>query len=79
MEPEWIYFEIHEGFKQAVIWNGQWKGIKTPGKPIEVFDVKTDIQERKNLAKKRPDLVQSLEEAMIRLRTPSEIWPAPWE
>jgi arylsulfatase A-like enzyme len=53
-----FYWELHEGASlQAVRW-GDWKAVRNgPSKPIELYDLKTDAAESKNLATENPDLV----------------------
>ena len=71
-----FYWEFHEsGFHQAVR-TGQWKGIrKGPAAPVELYDLKTDLSEKNNLATQRPDLVKRIEELMRTSRTDSEEFP----
>jgi len=55
---EYFYWELHEGASlQAVRW-GDWKAVRNgPSKPIELYDLKTDAGESKNLAAEKPELV----------------------
>ncbi|MBI4660892.1 MAG: arylsulfatase [Verrucomicrobia bacterium] len=71
-----LYWEFHErGFKQAVRM-GNWKGIRlAQGQPLELFDLKTDIGETKNLAAQHPEIVASIEAYLQTARTESELWP----
>ena len=62
---EYFYWELHEGASlQAVRW-GDWKAVRNgPSKPIEIYDLKTDAAESKNLAAEKPDLVARAESLM---------------
>ncbi|MDH7603167.1 MAG: arylsulfatase [Armatimonadota bacterium] len=73
---EYLYWEFHErGFSQAVRF-GDWKAVRLDkDKPIEIYDLKSDIGETRDLAENRPDLVRKAEQIMESARTPSEHWP----
>lgn len=74
---DYFYWEFHErGFTQAVR-TGDWKGIRKEGAPFELYDLKADIGEEKNLADKHPEMVGKLEAVMKSARTPSSHWPGP--
>ena len=72
---EFLYWEFHEGrFAQAVR-TGDWKGVRTnAGQPLELYDLKSDIGEQRNLAAERPDVVKKIEDYLISARTASEFW-----
>jgi arylsulfatase A-like enzyme len=71
-----FYWELHEGKVpiQAIRWK-DWKfvrnGIK---KPIELYDLKTDPEESKNLAEEQNDLIQIGEKMFQTMRTNSPDW-----
>jgi len=71
-----LYFEFHErGFSQAARM-GDMKAVRTGlGKPLEVYDLKADPGETKNLAAQNPDLVKKFEEFLKQARVDSELWP----
>jgi arylsulfatase A-like enzyme len=73
---EYLYWEFHEsGFDQAVRM-GSWKGIrKGPRSPVELYDLGSDIGERKNLAAARPEVVKKIEELLRTARTESAEFP----
>jgi len=73
---EYLYWEFHErGFTQAVR-RGNWKGVR-PGldKPIELYDLRTDIGEKNNIAEKHLDIVRRIEEILKNARTDSKDFP----
>jgi len=75
-DHEYLYWEFHErGFTQAVRM-GNWKGVR-PGldKPIELYDLKTDIGEKNNIAEKHSDIVRRIEEILKKARTDSKDFP----
>ncbi len=71
---EYLYWEFHEGgFSQAVR-VGDWKLIKSKGKTM-LFDLKNDINEAKDLAAEKPDVVARLAKIMAGARTNSPDFP----
>src|SRR5262249_9713812 len=71
-----LYWEFHEqGSKQAVR-TGDWKAVRLrPGAPIELYDVKSDPGESKNVASELPDVVARVEAYLKTARTESPRWP----
>ena len=61
---------------------GDWKGIrlnaaKKPNGPIELYNLKADIGEKKNIADQHPDIVAKIEGYMKQARVPSKDWRWP--
>ena len=75
-QHEFLYWEFHEsGTKQAVRM-GDWKGVRLgPDKPLELYNLKTDLKEKANVADKNPEVVARIEEYLKTARTESEHWP----
>ena len=73
---EYFYWELHERESlQAVRW-GDWKAVRNgPSAAIEIYDLKTDAGEKKNLAMQKPDLVAHAEKLMASARTEDPNWP----
>jgi len=73
---EFLYWEFHEGgFKQGVRM-GDWKAVRlAPGQPLELYDLKTDIGEKNNVAGEHPDVVARIEEYLKTARTDSMEFP----
>ena len=71
-----FYWELHESASlQAVRW-GDWKAVRNgPSKPIELYDLKTDAAESKNLAAEKPELIAKAEALMRASRTDDPNWP----
>jgi arylsulfatase A-like enzyme len=73
---EFLYWEFHErGFEQAVRMR-DWKAVRhAPTGPLELYDLKRDLGEQKDVAASRPDVARKIEDYLRRARTPSERWP----
>lgn len=75
-QHEYFYWEFHErGFSQAVR-TGNWKGVRTDvGKPLELYDLATDIGEQHNIADEHADVVAKIETILKSARTDSPHFP----
>jgi arylsulfatase A-like enzyme len=73
---KFLYWEFHErGFEQAVRM-GEWKAVRHGlNDPVELYDLKTDISEQRDLAAQHPDVVRKITEILQRVRTDSEEFP----
>jgi len=73
---DYLYWEFHErGFTQAVRL-GDWKAVRFGTRePIELYDLRTDIGERHNLADRHPDVVAKIEAILKTARTESFEFP----
>lgn len=73
---DYFYWELHEGASlQAVRW-GDWKAVRNgPSKPIEIYDLKTDGAESKNLAAEEPEIVAKADSLMKSAHTDDPNWP----
>jgi arylsulfatase A-like enzyme len=74
---DFLYWEFHEnGFKQAVRMD-DWKGVRygVDG-PLELYNLKTDLAESKNLAEKNSETVAKIEKYLANARTEDPNWPA---
>lgn len=76
----YFYWELHEsGGKQAVRF-GNWKGVKLDvskrnDATIELYDLKTDPQEKNNVASEHPEVVKQIEAFMKEAYVPNKDWP----
>jgi arylsulfatase A len=76
-QREYFYWELHEQQQslQAVRF-GDWKAVRNgPSAAIELYDLKTDPGETKDLAGQKPDLVARAEALMKAARTEDPSWP----
>jgi arylsulfatase A-like enzyme len=73
---EYLYWEFHErGFQQALRM-GDWKAIRSQaGEPLELYDLKTDVGEKQDVAEKNPEVVAKMDRLLLEARKPSDRWP----
>jgi arylsulfatase A-like enzyme len=71
-----LYFEFHErGFDQAAR-IGDWKAVRHGLKlPVELYDLKGDLGERRDVAAGHPEVVKRFEDYFKSARTESATWP----
>ncbi len=73
---EHFYWEFHEGGSKQAVRMGSWKAVRPePGKALELYDLKTDPAESKDVAAANPDVIVKLENFLLTARTKSEHWP----
>ncbi len=73
-----FYWEFTErGFEQAVRM-GRWKAVRhDPKGPIELYDLQTDLGEKRDVATSNPNVVRRMEAYLKTARTRSENFPNP--
>ena len=71
-----LYWEFFEGgFQQAARW-GDWKVIRPKaGAALQLYDLREDVGEKVDVAKKHPEVVRMLEEKGNGARRASVHWP----
>ncbi|MDB6025322.1 MAG: N-acetylgalactosamine-6-sulfatase [Verrucomicrobiales bacterium] len=69
-EHDYMYWEFNErGFQQAVRM-GDWKALRLkPGQPLELYNLKKDLGETKNVAAANPKIVEKIESILKTCRT----------
>jgi arylsulfatase A-like enzyme len=75
---EFLYWEFHEGgFKQAALYDGRWKGIRTggPNSPLALYDQENDIAEKTDVAAKHPAIAEKVVTYLDTARSESPDWP----
>lgn len=64
-QHEYFYWELHEGKSIQAVRFGDWKAVKNgPTAAIELYDLKNDAGEAKDLAAVKPELVAKAESYM---------------
>ncbi len=79
---EFLYWEFHEkGFKQAAIYQGRWKGIRTgaPNAPVVLYDQLTDIGEKTDVAAEQPEIAAKIGAYLATARSESADWQPDWK
>lgn len=73
---QYLYWEFHErGFKQAVR-TGDWKAVRlAPDKPLELYDLRSDLGETRDVAAWHPEVVRRIEGYLRTARSESHLWP----
>jgi arylsulfatase A-like enzyme len=72
---ELLYWEFHEGGSIQAVRMDRWKAVRPVGKPLELYDLQTDLGETNNVADSHPDVVAKIEKYLTTARTESEFWP----
>lgn len=77
---EQLYWEFHENGGRQALRMDQWKGyrenvIKDEFAPIELYDLRNDPGEKKNLARKFPGIVNRMREIMLLQHVESDDFP----
>lgn len=77
-QHEYVYWEFHERGTQHAIRSGDWKFIRRPYAEVktELFDLKADPAETKNIAGDHPDIVARMESYLKLARTESKEFPS---
>ena len=71
----WDYGHVRRTFKQAVRM-GEWKGVRNGVRaPLELYDLRDDIGEARDVASAHPEVVQRIEELMEAARTDVPEYP----
>ena len=78
----YLYWEFHEQGKKQAVRMGDWKGVrlnvaKEPNGPIELYNLRDDLSEERNVAEQNPEIVKQITAIMVSARTASEHWPWP--
>lgn len=69
-----LYWEF-PGVQRAAR-KGDWKCVTTKrGAPLELYNIKEDMEERHNLADQYPEMVKEFDKGMKAIRHPSPNWP----
>ena len=73
---DYFYWELHETGSIQAIRFGDWKAVRNgPSKPIELYDLKTDSAETKNVAAERAEIVARADALMKSAHVDDPNWP----
>jgi arylsulfatase A-like enzyme len=75
----YLYWEFHEKGGRQAIRMGDWKAVKynvlkTPNKPMMLFNLSNDIGEQNNVAMQHPEVVKQIESLFKKARTSSDVF-----
>ena len=71
-----FYWELHEGRPIQAVRFGEWKAVKNgPNAALELYDLKTDSAESRDLAGDQPALVAKAEQLLKTARVDDPNWP----
>ena len=75
-QHDYLYWEFHEtAFHQAVRM-GDWKAVRYgTKKPLELYNLKSDLGETTNLAAQQPAVVKRIEKIMQTAHRDTKYWP----
>ena len=79
LQTRFLYWEVPKkrSLRQAVR-HGSWKAIRAGQmKPLELYDLRTDVGETKDVAARHPQVIEEIEEYLKTCRTDSIHWPVP--
>jgi arylsulfatase A-like enzyme len=65
---DYLYWEY--GKKARAVRKGDWKAVALAGKPMQLFNLKEDIGEKKNVAGQHPELVDAMRKIIEEAHTP---------
>jgi arylsulfatase A-like enzyme len=75
-QHDFLYWEVHEFGSQQAVRQGDWKAVRTaPGKPLELYNLKNDKGETRDVAAQHPDVVKKFEGHLSTARVKSTYWP----
>jgi arylsulfatase A-like enzyme len=74
-QHEYLYWAFYERGGAQAVRAGEWKLVEQPkGSKPQLFDLKNDLSETKNITAQHPEVVERLSGYMQQSLTPSETW-----
>jgi arylsulfatase A-like enzyme len=80
-QHEFLYWEFHEGgFRQAALYQGRWKGIRSggPNATVALYDLENDVAEEIDIAAQHPEIATTIGTYLSEARSPSADWEPNW-
>jgi arylsulfatase A-like enzyme len=79
---EFLYWEFHEGgFKQASLYQGRWKGLRSggPNAPVKLFDQQNDVAEVNDVSADHPEIAAKIGAYLKSARSELPEWEPRWQ
>ena len=77
-EHDYLYWEFYEAGSAQAVRLGDWKGVVRPfGGNLELYDLRTDLGERHDVAAAHPDVVARIRAILKEAHVPSPLWKPP--
>jgi arylsulfatase A-like enzyme len=78
-QHKYLYWEFYERGSAQAVRMGHWKGVRQPmlTGDIELYDLRDDVGEQRNVAEQHPDVVARIRAAMEEAHVPSPRWKPP--
>ncbi len=74
-QHEFMYWEFNQAKLVQAVRMGDWKALRQKGKNTELYDLKSDIGEKNDVAAQHPDVVARIEDYLKTARTEAKYWP----
>jgi arylsulfatase A-like enzyme len=74
-QHDYLYWEFGEGGFVQALRAGRWKGIRPLDRPLELYDLRTDLGESRDVAAVHTDIVARLDGYLKAARTDSTAFP----
>jgi len=76
LKRDFIYWELHEVWTQQAVRFGDWKAVRvSPDMPVELYDLKTDPQEKHDVGKDHPEELKRATDLLKSQHVEDPNWP----
>jgi arylsulfatase A-like enzyme len=73
---DYFYWELHEGASIQAAAFDRWKAVRNgPARPVELYDLESDLAERTDRASEHPEIVERARRIFAEARTEIPEWP----
>jgi arylsulfatase A-like enzyme len=74
-QHDYLYWEFYERGAAQAVRMGDWKAVCKPfWGPVELYNLKEDVSEERNVAEGHPKIVEKVRAAMKEAHVPSPLW-----
>lgn len=73
---KYLYWEFN---RNQAVRSGNWFGHRRNGGEVELYDLKSDPQQKRNVAASHKAFAEQIKDWMNGSHTPSDVWPSPGE